>query len=183
MENTLMEVYQDYIDLLAYFCYVSTRLSKMVFEKEENGTEPEKELAEYWADQLRKARKKLLKAKEQLGFPGGLSFLENNTFEGIQIRDGVIYGDPYDALEIVEAWEESFPKDATYSYQYEVGQYLKAYCQEDLDYLLPEQFRKQEENMVEEKEEQQEQLIEENKEKGGIIRWVKNRFFNMMSAS
>ena len=67
--------------------------------------------------------KKLMEIKEELGLSGGLDFLENNHFDGFEIRGGIFYGCRDNVLAITNPWIKDFNPDNCYLY--EVAHYIQ----------------------------------------------------------
>ena len=63
--------------------------------------------------------------KEELGFEGGLSFLNDDTyFDGFKIEQGEFFGDKVKAKHIITKWIADFGTDNFNCYRYEVATYV-----------------------------------------------------------
>lgn len=120
-------------------CCVSLALLK---EKMMNGETIEKEDIKKMCDKLAFHKKELLDAKKELGFDDGLSFMENNHFQGFEIKDGCLIGNPDLAFVILRPWYEGFPVERKINnYEFEVANYL-------LTFLVEQEKLKEEKNEV-----------------------------------
>lgn len=124
MNNSIfMDEYREYRKVISVFCYYVANLArfskmKAIGESIDNAT------LEHFFKCTVEYRKKVLDIKEKLELPGGLSFLEDNKFNGFSIEKGEISGDFHFADVITIPWINGFP-DSANCYQFEVGCYIQ----------------------------------------------------------
>ena len=132
MENAFYKSpeFMKYRTSLAGFCSCCVELS---FYKEKiiNGEMIEDEDTRLLCEKLSFFKKELLNAKEELGFDDGLLFMENNHFQGFEIKDGCLIGNPDLAFTILKPWYEGFPAEKEINnYEYEVANFLLSFLLE-----------------------------------------------------
>lgn len=126
---------EEYKDILHYFCKCNAYLAK-AYEDASYGACPEGEFARVAYD-LNVAEKLLLEDKDRLGLKGGLSFLEDFSFDAhnplkkqsvsasFGIKDGLFFGDKEEAYPILMKWYTSSDEEIMNNpYKYEKAVYL-----------------------------------------------------------
>ena len=123
MSYASVDEYSEYRRVVSVFCYYVANLARFVKMKK-NGTPIDSATFEHFIKCTAEYRKKVLQEKEKLELPGGVSFLEDNKFNGFSIEKGEISGDFHFADVITIPWLKGFPETANY-YQFEVGCYIQ----------------------------------------------------------
>lgn len=123
MNNDLVDEYSEYRKVVSVFCYYVANLARFAKMKK-SGETIDKATFEHFIKCTSEYRKKVLQIKEELELPGGVSFLEDNKFNGFSIEKGEISGDFHFADAITTPWLRGFPDTANY-YQFEVGCYIQ----------------------------------------------------------
>ena len=115
---------QNYRFHLSNFCY---QLGKLTLLREEvgKGEKVSGELLHRELAALALEKEELLKAKEAVGFTDGLSFLEDNSFAGFKMENGILKGDKKLIYTIVRPWMKEYP--AGDNYRFEVANLLVGY--------------------------------------------------------
>lgn len=118
---------EDYRENLGIFCFCLAWLSTLTLQYKENHDESLLEDIKSLADSVKEGKEVVLEYKKLLGYEDGLSFLENNRFDGFEIKDGILLG--YDSSKeqtmknIVMPWILNGPEEN--NYLYEVGTYIE----------------------------------------------------------
>ena len=123
MNYEIVDEYREYRKVVSVFCYYVANLARFSKMKK-NGEFIDKETFEHFIKCTAEYRKKVLQIKEELELPGGISFLEDNKFNGFSIEKGEISGDYHFADAITIPWLKGFP-DTANCYQFEVGCYIQ----------------------------------------------------------
>jgi len=123
MNYEFMDEYKEYRRVISVFCYYVANLARFAKMKK-NGEHIDKATFEHFIKCTTEYRKKVLQIKEALELPGGISFLEDNKFNGFSIEKGEISGDFHFADAITIPWLKGFP-DTANCYQFEVGCYIQ----------------------------------------------------------
>lgn len=123
MSQAYVDEYEEYRIVVSVFCYYVANLARFA-KMRRNGDVVDKTTFEHFVKCCAKYRKKVLQLKEELELPGGVSFLEDNKFNGFVIEKGEISGDFHFADAITAPWLNGFP-DTANCYQFEVGCYIQ----------------------------------------------------------
>lgn len=125
---TQERAYRFYLSKLCY------ELGKLAVMQQEitAGNSISAEVLTETLERVREYKRGLLKAKEDAGLPGGLSFLEDNRFAGFSMEGGVLTGDRTFLYKIVTPWLNEYPNGDVY--RYEVANLVVAYelAEEDM---------------------------------------------------
>ncbi len=126
---------EEYKNVVSVCCYFLGQIAKYaeLAEKQQNFDSTK---AVYAVERVNLLIPLLIKRKEVLGFQDGLDFLENNSFLGFKITNGVFKGDPSKVEGIILPWLTGFPGSANH-YQYEVSNYLHFLADPDAINLYP----------------------------------------------
>ena len=92
------------------------------YKMKDEGKEIDLSFYDEVVEKLEVAKEQLVRVKEELGLPGGLSFLENNKFDGFEIKEGLFHGDTEHVLTITSPWMNFNPDNC---YLYEVAHYIQ----------------------------------------------------------
>lgn len=114
-----LEEYRNVVSILCYFLGQLAKFAQLAGEGE-HIAEPKVKYAARCVDLLIPL---FLKRKEKLGYTDGLEFLENNSFLGFKVKDGIFTGDRSAVEEVIYPWLVGFP-DGVNHYQFEVANYL-----------------------------------------------------------
>ena len=156
--------YSEYRKTVAVFCYYLANLASFAALKRQ-GAKLDMVIFEHFVNCSKEYRNKLLKLKEALAIPGGISFLEDANFNGFQIKRGEISGDFKLADVITKPWLTGFPDTANF-YQFEVGCYIQMLIHPDcLSEQLPFAFVQNDVSAEIE--------TKTTKKKGGLLEWTK----------
>lgn len=122
-EETLLDKYIYNVKLLSYQVSWLATLSDLV----EDGSTDVLEDIKTLIKRVQETKGVLLNQKERLGFTDGLSFLENNRFDGFEVKNGrfIDFDKETDLTKletIVEPWINQGPEINNYCF--EVGIYL-----------------------------------------------------------
>lgn len=110
-----IQTYQNY---LCYLCRQSACLEDLT-RQVEAGIEISAEDLSKRLSYMEKAKKKLLKLKEELGMEGGLDFMDDVNFQGFSFQKGRLSGDYTNLEKVILPWISNF--DEKNPYTYEVG--------------------------------------------------------------
>lgn len=131
---------EEYKDIVSVCCYFLGQISKFA-QMAENHQNIDAAKAIYAAERVNLLIPVLIRRKEALGFLDGLDFLENNSFLGFKIVNGVFKGDPLAVEAVILPWLTGFPGTANH-YQYEVSNYLHFLANPDAINLYPKEITK-----------------------------------------
>ena len=107
------ELLQSYKDCLCFFCRQSAFLEGLAEDPDEYSEEE----IRAQLDLTERAKAKLLRLKKELGFDGGLDFMEDSKFLGFEMKDGRLSGDYANLIPIVENFIEEFDEEKVYVYE------------------------------------------------------------------
>lgn len=113
----------EYKNTLSEFCLYMARLSK-IGEKASSGGSIDMDNFSYISIRIRYLKNKLLSIKQNLNFDGGLSFLEDNRFDGFEVKGGMLIGDTQKVDLITSPWFYGFSESGN-CYLYEIAVYLQ----------------------------------------------------------
>lgn len=128
---------EEYRNVVSVCCYFIGQIAKFAKMAEEHQDIDAKKAA-YAAERVNLLIPLLLKRKEALGFHDGLDFLENNSFLGFKVIDGVFQGDKSAVGKVICPWLTGFPGKANH-YQYEVSNYIHFLSKPDAINLYPKE--------------------------------------------
>ena len=141
---------EEYKAILRAFCYYTAQLSR-IFEELTFGVCPERQTLEL-LERVEVAETLLLESKENLGLKGGISFLEDFSFDTgnplekrnaepvFGIKDGLFFGDREKTCEVILKWmEQSDEEIMNNPYKYEKAIYLLSLVFEGNDDLVKEE--------------------------------------------
>lgn len=114
---------EEYKNTLAVFCQYLAILNQQMWLKEQAEEPFDIRLIKETLNRISVYKERLLSIKEQLGFPGGLDFLGDNSYDGFAIINGRFTGNPDQAALITRKWLSGFPETAN-NYQYEASVYV-----------------------------------------------------------
>ena len=127
-----IEEYRNVVSVLCYFLGQIAKFAQLV----EEGEHISETKAVYAARCVESLIPLFLSRKEKLGFDDGLEFLENNSFLGFKVKDGIFTGDQSAVEEVICPWLTGFPDEANH-YQFEVANYLHFLASPDSINLYP----------------------------------------------
>ena len=93
----------EYEEALARFCNAYGAFYAYANKKWKKASKV-KELA----TKLEKTKEILLKRKQLAGLEGGLEFLDNSFFDGFEIKNGEVKGDPVKAYQWADTWSKKY---------------------------------------------------------------------------
>ena len=142
--------FKRYRIALAGLCTACAKLS-LVKEKLEAGeVVVECEVSEL-CSKIKFQKEDFLAAKEELGFTDKFSFMENTHFQGFEIKDGCLEGNPDLAFTILRPWYEGFPEErkGINNFEFEVANYLLAFLMEkEKQTVIPDTKKKSRKKLV-----------------------------------
>lgn len=127
------EQIDEYRNVVSVLCYFLGQIAKFAQIAGEGEYISESEAA-YAAKCVDLLIPLFLSRKEKLGFDDGLEFLENNSFLGFKVKDGILTGDRSAVEKVIYPWLTGFP-DKVNHYQFEVANYLHFLASPDSIYL------------------------------------------------
>lgn len=119
LEDLLMNRYRVVLSTLCGYLGLVNRYTDLY----EKGSTPDNNVLCELTMRLAGLKEELLALKESLHLPGELSFMEDNCFDGFEIRQGRFIGDQENVKRILRKWLEGFPATAN-TYQYEVAVFV-----------------------------------------------------------
>lgn len=137
LKELLYERYRIVLSTLCGYLGLINRYADLY----EKGTTPDNQVFTELSIRLAGLKDDLLELKNTLHLPGELSFLEDNCFDGFEIKDGRFVGDKKNVKLILRKWMEGFPASAnTYQYEVSVFVYFMAFpeCFDSAAELVPE---------------------------------------------
>jgi len=140
---------EEYKAILYSFCALNAQMAK-AFEEAAYGVCPERQFTNR-LERLNIAKTLLIEQKEKLGLKGGISFLEDFSFDTgnplekrnaepvFGIKDGLFFGNKEEACEVILRWLDSSEEEIMENpYKYEKAVYLMALVFDGNDNIVKE---------------------------------------------
>lgn len=112
----------EYRMLVSYFNALNKKVHE-IREAIEDGEMIDTTEAVTSIDNLARVKEQLTKVKTELGFTDELAFLEDATFAGFRIENGIIIGSKSSALATAIKWRKGFPEQYNNIF-FEVASYI-----------------------------------------------------------
>lgn len=119
MKEVLMNRYRVVLSTLCGYLGIINRYTDLY----ESGKVPNNQVLAELTIRLAALKEELISLKTVLEIPGELTFMEDNCFDGFEIKAGRFIGQKDNVKLILRKWLEGFPETAN-AYQYEVAVFV-----------------------------------------------------------